>query len=241
MKQNFASWKAGLRDGMPVCLGYLAVSFTFGIAAKNAGLTPFTATLMSGLNLTSAGQFAALGLIASSASYYEIAFTQLIINLRYSLMSCALSQKLSPTTPFFHRFLMAFGISDEIFALSAAVPGRLSPFYTYGLMSVAIPGWTLGTLMGILLGSVLPPRLLSAFSVALYGMFIAVIIPPAKHSKVIRWVVILSMAASGLFSLVPLLRQISSGFKIILLTLIIAGGAAALFPIHEKGGTACVQ
>ena len=238
MNSNRTNWQAGMRDGLPICLGYLAVSFTFGIAAKNAGLSPFAATLMSATNLTSAGQFAALSLIAASASYYEMAVTQLVINLRYCLMSCALSQKLESNTPFFHRFIMAFGISDEIFGVSVSVPGSLSPFYTYGLMTVAVPGWALGTLLGILLGSILPARLLSAFSIALYGMFIAVIIPPAKSNKILAGIILLSMLASGFFALVPLLNSISSGFKIILLTLLIAGGAAWLFPVQQEKGAA---
>ncbi len=226
-------FRQGLRDGIPICLGYLAVSFTFGIMCKNFGLTPFQSTLMSATNLTSAGQFAALGLIAGGAPYFELAVTQVVINLRYSLMSCALSQKLAPGTPFFHRFFMAFGVTDEIFGVSAGVKGRLSPFYSYGLMSVAIPGWALGTLLGVVLGGVLPARLLSAFSIALYGMFIAVLLPPARQSRVLMGLVIASMLASALFTYAPLLGSLSSGMRIILLTVLLSAGAALLFPIKE--------
>lgn len=226
-------FKNGLRDGIPICLGYLAVSFSFGIAAKNAGLSAFTATLMSASNLTSAGQFAALGVIAAGAPYLEMAATQLIINLRYSLMSASLSQKLDPATPFFHRFFMAYGVTDEIYGVSAGVQGRLSPFYTYGLTAVAMPGWATGTLLGVVLGNVLPGRLLSALSVALYGMFIAVIIPPAKDSKVLAGLILASMAASAAFAWLPLLSAISPGIRIILLTVLIAGAAAVFFPVKE--------
>lgn len=220
-------------DGIPIFLGYVAVSFTFGIVAKSSGLTLFQATLMAATNVTSAGQFASLDLIATAAPYIELALTQLIINLRYSLMSCALSQKLDEKTPVIHRFMMAFGITDEIFGVSASVQGRLSPYYTYGLMTVAIPGWTLGTFLGVLLGGVMPERLLSACSIALYGMFIAVIVPPAKNSRVLLHIISISMLASTAFSVLPVLREISSGFRIILLTVLIAGIAAARCPVKE--------
>lgn len=233
MGTNQSWWRKGIMDGIPICLGYLAVSFTFGIVAKNSGLSAFQATLMSATNLTSAGQFASLDLIMTAAPYIELALTQLIINLRYSLMSCSLSQKLDSSTPMFHRFIMAFGVSDEIFGVSAAVQGKLNPFYNYGMMTVAIPGWAMGTLLGVLLGSIMPARLLSACSVALYGMFIAVIVPSAKSSKVLVRVITVSMLASTAFTYLPLVREISSGFRIILLTLLIAGAAAVLSPIRE--------
>jgi len=226
-------FKKGVKDGIPICLGYIAVSFTFGIAAKSAGLSIFQSVLMSATNLTSAGQFAALGLIGTSAGYLEMAFTQLIINLRYCLMSCSLSQKLQNNTGLVQRFLMATGISDEIFGVSISVDGKLNPFYTYGVISVAAPGWAFGTFLGALSGSILPMRALSALSVALYGMFIAIIIPPAKGNRVIAGVIFISMLLSFLFAKLPLLNQISSGFRIIILTLAIAGIAAVLFPVKE--------
>ena len=231
---NFYFFKKGIKDGIPIFLGYLAVSFTFGIAAKNAEISVGEAVLMSATNLTSAGQFAALDVIAGSASYFEMAFTQLIINLRYCLMSSALSQKISHKMPFFHRFIMSFGVNDEIFGLSVNVQGKISPFYSYGIMSVAIPGWTFGTLLGIISGSLLPERILSALSVALYGMFIAVIIPAARKSKIIAGIVVVSMLLSLTFTKIPVLSNISSGFRIIILTVVIAGIAAFLFPIKEN-------
>jgi len=229
----FKTWRQGLRDGMPIGLGYIAVSFTFGILARKTGLSVWQAVLMSAVNLTSAGQFAALGIVAASASYAEMALTQLIINLRYCLMSASLSQKVDGGTPFYHRLLVSFGVTDEIFGVSVVRPGRLRPAYNYGLMSAAIPGWVLGTLLGALSGGLLPPRVLSALSVALYGMFIAIIVPPARKSRVIAGTVAVSMLASVAFTYLPVLREISSGFRIILLTLVIAGGAAALFPVKE--------
>ena len=231
---------AGVRDGIPICLGYIAVSFTFGIMAKNAGISTWEAVLISASNLTSAGQFAGLSLITASASYWEMAVTQSIINLRYCLMSCSLSQKLDSRTPFFHRFFISYGVTDEIFGVSVSVDGKLSPFYSYGIISVAAPGWVLGTFLGIVSGNILPERMISALSVALYGMFIAVIIPPTRDSKILRGLVILSMMLSLVFTYTPFLNQISSGFRIIILTLLIAGGAAFLFPVtddEEQGGT----
>ncbi len=221
----------GMIDGIPIALGYIAVSFTFGIQASKQGLGIFEATLLSFLNLTSAGQFAALPLIAAGASYIEMAFTQLIINLRYCLMSCSLSQKIAADTGVRHRLTISYGITDEIFGISSTRPGKLSPFYCYGAILVASPGWTFGTFLGTLSGSILPANILSALGVALYGMFIAIIIPPAKHSKIIAGIVIISMLASFLFSITPLLNKISSGFTVIILTLLIAGVAAFLFPI----------
>ncbi len=224
------SFKRGLIDGIPIALGYLAVSFTFGIQAAKEGLSIFQSTLLSFTNLTSAGQFAGLSIIATGASYLEMAFTQLIINLRYCLMSCSLSQKLD-NSPFYHRFIMSYGITDEIFGICSGRPKKLSPFYCYGAICVASPGWAMGTFLGALSGSILPDRILSALGVALYGMFIAIVIPPAKENKIIRGLVITSMIASFLFSILPVLKNISSGFTIIILTIIIAGIAAFLFPI----------
>ncbi len=233
MLNQIDCFKKGLKDGVPIATGYLAVSFTLGIAAKKVGMNTFQATLMSFLNLTSAGEFAAIGLIGTGASYLEMAITQFIINIRYFLMSCALSQKLEKNLPFFHRFFLAFGITDEIFGLSVSVSGKLNPYYTYGMMTLAIPGWALGTCLGVITGNALSPRILSAFSVALYGMFLAVIVPPMRKNKILAGIVIISMFMSGLFSKLPIIKNMSSGFQIIILTILIAGIAAILFPIQE--------
>lgn len=233
LESKISYFKRGFRDGIPIALGYIAVSFTFGIAAKNAGITVYQAVLMSITNLTSAGQFAGIGLIGASVSYLEMAITQLVINLRYCLMSCSLSQKLDKNTSLIHRFLIAIGITDEIFGVSSCIEGKLSPFYTYGVFSVAMPGWALGTLLGGISGSIFPDRILSALSVALYGMFIAIIIPPAKEDRTILSIIFISMILSFLFTKLPVLKEISSGFRIIILTILISGGAAILFPVKE--------
>ena len=223
----------GLKDGLPVGLGYLAVSFSFGILAHKAGLTWYQAVLMSLLNLTSAGQFAGLNTISAMGSLMEMGLSQLIINLRYCLMSCSLSQKIDQKAPFFHRFFVAFGNTDEVFALSSAVEGPLSPFYSYGLMGMAIPGWTIGTLLGAIAGDLLPQRALSALGVALYAMFCAIIVPPAKENKVLRLVIVVSMAVSLLFAALPVLKDIPSGMRVILLTVSISALAAVLAPRKE--------
>lgn len=227
-------WKQGVQNGIPIALGYMAVAFTFGIAATGI-LTPLQAGLMSATNYTSAGQFAALGLIAAGAPYLEMALTQFVINLRYFLMSCALSQKLEGGTPLSQRLLLACGVTDEIFGVSACRAGKLNPWFTYGVMSVAMPGWVLGTLMGILSGNLLPAAVLRALSVAIYGMFIAVVIPPAKQNRVLAGVVVVSMLASFAFDHIELLASVSGGFKIIVLIMLIAGCAAAAFPVAEDG------
>lgn len=234
MKTNYDVWKKGALNGIPIALGYLAVSFSFGIIADQMGLETLEAVVMSATNLTSAGQFAGLTLITTSALLFEMALAQLIINSRYFLMSAALSQKIDPKTPLTHRMIMAFGITDEVFGVSMAVKGKLNPFYTYGIMSVAIPGWTLGTFLGASSGEILPASVTSALSIALYGMLIAVILPPTRGNKVLFNLIVVSMVSSFLFDVIPLLQGISSGMKIIFLTFVIAGIAAALFPVKEE-------
>ena len=229
-------FKQGLRDGVPIALGYFAVSFTFGMMAVSGGMTAGQAVLISLTNLTSAGQFAGLDIILAGGSFWEMALTQLVINLRYCLMSFSLSQKLHRGLPLHHRLLVAFGITDEIFGVSASREGRLSPWYNYGAMCVAIPGWTLGTLAGGISGGLLPDFLVSALSVAIYGMFLAVIIPPSKKNKAVLAVAMASMAVSSLFAYIPVLQQVSSGFVIILTTLLVAGAAAWICPTQEEGG-----
>lgn len=231
---KYKYFKQGMQDGIPIALGYFAVSFTFGMAAVTGGLTVWDAVLISMTNLTSAGQFAGLGIILAAGSYWEMAMTQLIINLRYSLMSFSLSQKLEKGINPFHRFVVAFGMTDEIFAVSASQPGKVSPYYNYGAMSVAMPGWILGTLAGAILGNVLPGSVTNALSVAIYGMFLAIIIPPAKKDSAVMKVVIAAMVVSMLFAVLPVLNQVSGGFVIIITTVLIAGLAAYFFPIKEQ-------
>ncbi len=224
----------GMRDGIPVMLGYFVVSITIGIAARGANLTAAQATVMSLTNLTSAGQFASFAIIAAGAPYLELLISQAVINLRYCLMSCALSQKVDRQMPFYHRLIMAFGITDEIFGLAIGQKGKLDPWYMYGAMSVAIPGWTLGTLLGILSTGMLPSSILNAMNMALYGMFIAIFMPAARDNRILLPIIFLSMGASAVFQMLPVFDFISSGMKIIILTLAISFGAAVLFPITEE-------
>lgn len=236
MTEKRAAFLHGMRDGIPIAAGYFAVAFALGIHAVRAALTPFQAALMSCLNLTSAGEAAGIALLGGGCTYAELAFTQLVINLRYLLMSCALSQKILPETSLLHRFLMGYGVTDEIFAVSATQPGVLSPYYTYGATAVAAPGWTLGTLLGALLGNILPPRATSALGVALYAMFLAVILPPARKSRTVALVVLFSMAASAGLSLLcrlPAFSFLTEGFRIVLLTVVISLAAALLFPVEK--------
>ena len=231
-KKNF---KEGLRDGIPIAVGYLAVSFTLGIAAKNVGISVLQATVMSLTNSTSAGQFAAISAISAGTTYVEMAVMQFVINLRYMLMSCALSQKLDRKATLLQRLIMGGGITDEIFGISATRDGVLNPYYTYGAMSLAIPGWALGTFLGVVMGTVLPHKLVSALSVALYGMFIAIIIPPARNNRILSAIIVIAMLASLAFEKLPVLSGISSGTKVIILTVVIAGIAALAFPVEESG------
>ncbi len=236
-KQNIICYKKGLRHGIPIALGYLAVSFTLGIAAKNAGMTALQATATSLLVNASAGQYAGFTVIASQGSYLEMAVMIVVANARYLLMSCSLSQKLSSEFPFFHRFLIGFDVTDEIFGVSMAFPGKLNPFYTYGVITVAAPGWALGTCLGVLCGTVLPAMIVSALSVGLYGMFLAIIIPPARKSKIIAGLVVFSMFASFLFARIPIFHTLSSGVRIIILTVVISGVAAIVFPIPDNANS----
>ena len=222
----------GMYAGIPIGLGYFAVSFAFGIQARAAGLSAVQAFLLSGTNLTSAGQFAGLAVIQSAGALATLALTQLVINLRYCLMSCALSQKLAPETALVHRFLMACGVTDEIFGVSISVRGRLSPYYLYGQTVVAWPGWAFGTLSGALAGNILPGSVTAALGMALYGMFVAIVIPAARQDRKILGVVIAAAILSLLFYYTPYLSTMSAGTRIILVTFLTAGTAAFLFPMH---------
>jgi len=236
MDNHAASFRRGVVDGSPIALGYFAVAFTLGIAAKNAGFSAVQAMVESLTNNASAGEYAVFSLAAAGAGYLEVAIMTLVTNARYLLMSCSLSQKLAPETSVLHRLLVAFDVTDEIFGISIAYPGRLDPWYTYGAMAVAIPGWGLGTFLGVVVGNVLPLRLVSALSVGLYGMFLAIIVPPARKDKVVLGLVCISFAASFCASHWALLDGISPGVRTIVLTVAIALGAAILFPVKEERG-----
>ena len=225
----------GLRDGIPIMLGYFAVSIALGISARNAGMTAPQATLASALIMASAGQYIGFTLIAASASYAEVMVMEAIANARYLLMSTALSQKVDPRLPLRHRLLMGLWITDEIFGVSVSVEGRLNPYYNYGMAAVATPGWALGTLMGVVLGNVLPTRVVSALSVGLFGMFMSIFVPPMRKNRVIAGLVAVSFAASYAMNALRWFDGISSGMKIILLTVVISLGAALLFPVEGEG------
>lgn len=233
-KRNKIAWLRGMRDGIPIGLGYLAVSFSLGIVARNAGLTPFQGFLASFLCNASAGEYAGFTLIAASASYLEMALVTLIANARYLLMSCAMSQRMRPDTPLLHRFFMAYDITDELFGIAIARPGCLNPFYTYGAVFIAMPFWAVGTALGVFAGNLMPLRLGSALSVALYGMFLAVIVPPARKNKLLIGILLFCFTASCAATYLPLLSKMESGVRTILLTVIISAAAAVLFPRKEK-------
>ena len=223
----------GIRDGVPIALGYFAVSFSLGIAARKAGFTPFQGFLASLLNNASAGEYAAFALIMSGASYFQVAVITLIANARYLLMSCALAQRFAPGTPFWHRLVIGYDVTDELFGIAIARPGYLDPFYSYGAFLPAIPGWAIGTALGVTAGSILPARLVSALSVALFGMFLAIIIPPSKKNPVVLGCVAVSFAASWLCTVLPYVKTLSEGTRTILLTILIASAAALLFPVKD--------
>ncbi|HCK88017.1 MAG TPA: branched-chain amino acid ABC transporter permease [Erysipelotrichaceae bacterium] len=224
----------GIRDGIPIALGYLAVSFSLGIAMRSARISALQGFVLSFFNLASAGEYAGLQVILADASYVQMALVTLIANARYLLMSCALSQKFSPTENFIHRLLTAFGITDELFGAAVARKGYLEPFYFYGALIISALCWALGTSLGIIAGNVLPARIVSALSVALYGMFLAIIIPPARQHRMVAACVITGFSSSFLWDHLPFLSTVSSGTKVIILTLIIAGAAAVIRPLKEE-------
>lgn len=234
MNENLSSFRRGLVDGISVALGYFAVSFTLGISASNAGIKWYQSALMSALNYTSAGQAAAIDIMREHGSVWVLIASTLVINLRYLLMSAALAVRLSPSTGTGKRMLMAVGVTDEIFGLASAQKYPLNPLYNVGAMAVACPGWVLGTALGGVMGEILPSVLTSALSLALYAMFLAIIIPPAKENRVIAACVVISMLLSLLFEKLPLLADISSGMKVIIITVVVAGAAAVLFPVKEN-------
>ncbi|MBE7007839.1 MAG: AzlC family ABC transporter permease [Ruminococcaceae bacterium] len=228
----------GARDGFPIGLGYFAVAFSLGITAKASGLSPLQGFLASFLNHASAGEYALYSLIAANAAYWEVAIVICIANARYLLMSAALSQRFAPETSMLHRLLVGFGITDEIFGLGVARPGWISPYYMYSAFLVAELCWSSGTACGIVAGNILPASVVSALSVAIYGMFLAIIIPPARQDRVVAGLVLASFACSFAFSVLPAVSGLSSGMKTIVLTVVISALGAALFPVSEEGGEA---
>ncbi len=225
---NRQKFLQGLRDGLPVALGYFAVSFSVGISCHAAGLTPLQSFFMSLLNNASAGQYGGITVISEDSGIWMIVLMMLIINARYLLMSCALSQRLSPDTPLAFRMIIGFDVTDELFALAISQPGYLNVCYFIGAMCAALPGWSIGTLVGALAGSLLPTWALGGFSVMLYGMFLAIIIPEGKRNCIVLGCVAVSFVCS--FLAMRLLPAVSEGMRILLLTIVLSAAAALLFP-----------
>ena len=227
-------FRRGLIDGIPIGLAYVAVSFAFGISGASKGIPVWALTLISATCVTSAGQFAAIITMTAGGSLVELVLSQIIINLRYSIMSIAIGQKLSEKPTLWNRISMAFMVTDEIFAVSCAGRHEITPRYFYALMSIPWISWTIGTLLGATANTLLPLILRNALGLAIYGMLIGIIIPPARQDKHITIVIILSMIVSLLFKYIKALSFISSGFVIIICTLIAAIFGAILFPVEEE-------
>ncbi len=227
----------GMRDGLPIGLGYFAVAFSLGIVARKAGLTPIQGFIASFFNVASAGEYALFTSMQAAASFIEIAVITLVVNARYLLMSTALTQRFDPKTPMLHRFLVGFGVTDEIFGITIARPGFINPIYNYGAILIAVPLWSIGTSLGIIAGNFLPARVVSALSVALYGMFLAIIVPPAKKNMVIMISVLISFAASYASTIIPGVKGLSSGTRTIILTVLISAIVALIKPIPDTENT----
>ena len=223
----------GFKDGFPIGLGYFAVSFSLGIFAKGVGCNVIQGIINSFLNHASAGEYAVYSMIGVGASYLEMAIMTLIVNARYLLMSTALSQRIHPDTPFIHRLGIGFHVTDELFAISINRTGYVNPFYCYGAFIVAVIGWCAGTATGIVAGGILPDRLVSALSVALYGMFLACIMPEARRHRIVAVLIIISFVLSYIANEATVFASISSGTKTIILTVLIAAVAAIVFPHPE--------
>ncbi len=229
-KKSTLKFKNGLQDGLPIGLGYLSVSFAFGVSAGSLGIPWFISVLTSMTNLTSAGQLAGIGVIAACGTILEIILTQLVINARYFLMSTALAQRLDSEFTLPHRLLCSVGVTDEIFAVAIGKKEALGKNYFYGLMILPYIGWVSGTLLGALAGNILPAQVVSSLNIALYAMFIAIIVPPAVAEKGILSVVLLSAGISCLFYFVPFLTDVSAGIAYIISAVVAAAAIAFIFP-----------
>ncbi len=230
-----------MTHGIPIALGYLSVSFGFGIMAVQSGLSPLSAVLISVTNLTSAGQAAGVSVIAAGGGLAEMAATQLVINIRYALMAISLSQKTDRSFSLWKRLIAAYGITDEIFAVASAQHGKLKASYMYGLILSAFLGWTLGTALGASAGQLLPTDITNAMGIVLYGMFIAIVIPSARKSRSILLVAVIAAAVSLLFKY--LITAVSGGFAVIISAAAAAAVGALFFPVNndcqdQKEGTA---
>lgn len=233
-EENIKEFKEGMGDGIPIGLGYFAVSFALGIAMKDAGMTWVDGFFMSLLNLASAGEYAGTQVILANGSYLQMILMTFVANARYMLMSASLSQKLSEKTTTPQRMLIGYSVTDELFGIAINRKEYLNPVYFYGAMLVAVLPWAIGTSLGIVMGNILPTSLVSALSVALYGMFLAIVIPVAKKDKTVLILVIISYLSSTLCTYLPIVKDISSGTRIIILTVLIAGIASFIKPINEE-------
>ena len=228
------SFRKGLKDGLPIAIGYFSVSFAFGIFAIENGLTIFQAVIISLLNLTSAGQLAAVPIIAGGGTFLELALSQLVINSRYSLMSVSLSQKLSKRVRLPQKLLIAYGNTDEIFAVSVSNKGDVGTKYMLGIILLPVIGWTSGTFLGGFVGNILPPMVTAALGVAIYGMFVAIVMPVAKKEKTTALCVLLAIAISCAFRYIPLLKSVPSGFTVIICAVVASALFAIIAPIKAE-------
>lgn len=233
MDKKELTFRNGIIDGIPIGLGYLSVSFGFGIMAVNIGLTILQALSISVTNVTSAGQVAGLTIISAGGTLLEMALTQLIINLRYSLMGISLTQKLDGSFNTFHRLITSFCITDEIFAVASTKGKKITPRYMYGLILIPFIGWSAGTFLGAAAGNILPASVCSALGIAIYGMFVAIIIPPACENRGVLISVILAVTLSCIIYYTPVLNFISSGFSIIICAVLASAISAYLRPVEE--------
>ena len=232
-ESRFSLFKRGIRDGISICIGYFSVSFAFGIFAVSSGLAPAEAVLMSAANVTSAGQLAAVPIILSGGTLFELSASQFIINLRYALMSILLSQKLDDSVRFADRFLIAFVNTDEVFAVATSKES-VGRHYMFGLILTPVLGWVAGTALGAFAGSILPAIVITALGIMIYGMFIAIVVPVAKENRSVLFCVLLAAALSCLFRFLPFLSGVQTGFVIIICSVLAAAAAAVLFPVAEK-------
>lgn len=226
------SFLKGITEGLAICIGYLSVAFAFGIFAVENGLSSLEAILISMTNVTSAGQLAGVPIIASGGTLIEVAVTQLIINLRYSLMSVSLSQKLDKNVRMIDRFIIAFVNTDEVFAVASSQKGTVGRKYLYGLILTPYIGWSLGTAIGAIAGNILPPIVISSLGIAIYGMFVAIVVPAIKTSKSTAMCVLIAVILSCIFKYTPVLNKVSGGFVIIICAVIASAVMAALSPVN---------
>lgn len=225
--------KDGFKKGIPIGVGYLAVSFTFGIWAVESGVPIWMTILISITNLTSAGQFAGTGLMVAGASFFEIGLSVFVINIRYMLMSLALTQKLAKRTRIGQKLIFGYAVTDEVFAIASTREKEVTAHYMFGLISTPILGWTLGTALGAITGSILPERLADAMGIALYAMFIAIIIPPAKKSRPILGAIAISIVITCALRYIPIFGFITEGFAMIIATVLAAAIMAKIAPIKD--------